>query len=125
MREGQGAQRDIAWNFLQIVYRIKYRSTRPFWMRKNHPDTHDCEGAQRITSGLVQILGEPTGTSKLHRLVSYISQNLSIYPDMSVADNVTYFARLAGAARSSVEEAIETVQLSPQRNRIVSTLSGG
>lgn len=53
-------------------------------------------GAQRITSGSVRVLGEPAGTPRLRRLVSYTSQNLSIYPDISVADNVTYFARLAG-----------------------------
>lgn len=82
-------------------------------------------GAQRITSGSVRVLGEPAGTPRLRRLVSYTSQNLSIYPDISVADNVTYFARLAGAGSSSVAEAIETVGLDEQRNQLVSTLSGG
>lgn len=82
-------------------------------------------GVQRITSGSIDILGLPAGAKALRRKVAYTSQSLSIYPDISVRDNVTYFARLVGASRDDVEQAISRVQLKDYASRPITKLSGG
>ncbi|MDE1654097.1 ABC transporter ATP-binding protein [Actinotignum schaalii] len=82
-------------------------------------------GVQRITSGSIEILGLPAGAKALRHKVAYTSQALSIYPDISVHDNVTYFARLVGADSADVEQAIRRVQLTDYAARPITKLSGG
>ncbi|NLE98213.1 MAG: ABC transporter ATP-binding protein [Propionibacterium sp.] len=81
-------------------------------------------GVQRITSGMLTVLGRPAGAAELRRRVAYTSQNLSIYRDISVHANVAYFASLAGAP-GDVDRVIEAVELTAYADRPVDTLSGG
>lgn len=82
-------------------------------------------GAQRLRSGSVEVLGEPAGSAPLRTRVGYVTQSASVYDDLTVAENLTFFARVLGVERSSAEEAVASVGLADQRHQVVGRLSGG
>ncbi|HUB93436.1 MAG TPA: ABC transporter ATP-binding protein [Verrucomicrobiae bacterium] len=86
-------------------------------------------GRQRIADGSATVLGEPVGSARLRGQFSYMTQNLSVYPDLTVTENLSYFAHMlelyGSASTSAVHEAIQTVDLTPQALQVVSSLSGG
>jgi ABC-2 type transport system ATP-binding protein len=82
-------------------------------------------GVQIIESGAVRVLGEAAGSPALRRRVGYLTQAPSVYGDLSVRENLGYFARVLGVPSSRVEELIETVHLGDHADRPVGRLSGG
>jgi ABC-2 type transport system ATP-binding protein len=54
-----------------------------------------------------------------------VTQAPSVYADLSVRENLNYFARILDASADSTSEAIATVGLAQQESQVVSTLSGG
>jgi ABC-2 type transport system ATP-binding protein len=54
-----------------------------------------------------------------------VTQAPSVYADLSVRENLTYFARVLGSPAEAPREAIATVGLTAQEPQVVSTLSGG
>ncbi|GAA2519304.1 ABC transporter ATP-binding protein [Rarobacter incanus] len=84
-------------------------------------------GVQIIESGTVTVLGKPAGDPALRRRVGYVTQAPSIYPDLTVRENIAYFARilLGRGARGAIDEAIATVGLEAQAGQLAATLSGG
>jgi ABC-2 type transport system ATP-binding protein len=82
-------------------------------------------GVQRVESGEVKVLGEPAGSPALRRRVAYTTQAPSVYGDLTVRENLRYFARILGAGGDRVERAIETVGLGEDADRVVNALSGG
>jgi ABC-2 type transport system ATP-binding protein len=82
-------------------------------------------GVQIVESGDVTVLGEPAGSPQLRRRVAYVTQAPSVYADLSVRENLGYFARILDAPAESTPEAIATVGLEEQESQVVSTLSGG
>src|SRR5438874_4648587 len=70
-------------------------------------------GTQRITSGTLQVLGESAGTPSLRPLVAYAAQTAAVYGDLTVAENVQYFASVLGAPAGDVERVIGAVDLDP------------
>jgi ABC-2 type transport system ATP-binding protein len=84
-------------------------------------------GVQRIRSGVVLVLGVPAGERTLRARVGYVTQAPSVYADLSVRDNLRYFAVLAGIADPSAraEETLSTVGLAGRGGERVGRLSGG
>jgi ABC-2 type transport system ATP-binding protein len=82
-------------------------------------------GVQRVAGGTVAVLGRPAGAPELRRRVGYVTQAPSVYGDLSVRENLRYFARVLGAAPERVGQAIATVGLADQADRRVDRLSGG
>jgi ABC-2 type transport system ATP-binding protein len=82
-------------------------------------------GTQVVASGSVTVLGEPAGSAGLRRRVAYTTQSPAVYDDLTVAENVRYFARVVGAAEPSAAETIELVGLGDEAGRVVRRLSGG
>ncbi|HSK25676.1 MAG TPA: ABC transporter ATP-binding protein [Jiangellales bacterium] len=82
-------------------------------------------GVQRVAGGRIDVLGEPAGSSSLRRRVAYVTQAPSVYNDLSVRQNLRYFADVLGAPRSDVERAIEQVDLTDHADVLVGRLSGG
>jgi len=82
-------------------------------------------GVQVVESGRVEVLGEPAGSPPLRARVGYVTQAPSVYGDLSVRENLRYFARVLGAPKERIGEAIETVALGEQADQVVSNLSGG
>jgi ABC-2 type transport system ATP-binding protein len=82
-------------------------------------------GTQIVASGSVTVLGEPAGTAGLRRRVAYTTQSPAVYDDLTVRENVRYFARIVGAADAQVDETIELVGLGEDAGSVVGRLSGG
>jgi ABC-2 type transport system ATP-binding protein len=82
-------------------------------------------GVQVVAGGTVTVLGEPAGSPGLRSRVGYLTQQPSVYGDLTVRANLTYFAALAGAPRGAVERTIETVDLRVDADVPVDQLSGG
>ncbi|MEO5663602.1 MAG: ABC transporter ATP-binding protein [Nocardioides sp.] len=80
-------------------------------------------GVQKVRSGGVEILGQPAGSKPLRDRVGYVTQAASVYDDLSVAENLRFFARVLGAG--DVDEAITLVDLESHRDQVVGNLSGG
>lgn len=82
-------------------------------------------GVQIVKSGKVTVLGQPAGSNELRHTVGYLTQSPSVYPDLTVLENVKYFASLYGLGQDVVTETIEHVGLAEQTGQLVGTLSGG
>jgi ABC-2 type transport system ATP-binding protein len=82
-------------------------------------------GVQIVRSGSVRVLGLPAGAPQLRRRVGYVTQAPSVYRDLTVRENLAYFARVLGVPAGRVATAIETVDLAGHADQVVSTLSGG
>lgn len=82
-------------------------------------------GAQTIRRGTVTVLDEPAGSEGLRHQIGYMSQGAGVYTDLSVIENLRYFGRLLGLPKAEADRVIEIVELGPQRNQTVATLSGG
>lgn len=82
-------------------------------------------GVQRIRSGTVTVFGRPAGSVELRRRTGYVTQSPSIYADLTVLENVHYFASIMGTGRVAAERAVEEVGLAEAAHQLVRTLSGG
>jgi ABC-2 type transport system ATP-binding protein len=80
-------------------------------------------GVQREVRGTLTVLGEEAGSPGLRRRVGYVTQAPAVYGDLTVAENLRYFAALSGAANA--DAVVEQVALGPQRDQLVRDLSGG
>jgi ABC-2 type transport system ATP-binding protein len=54
-----------------------------------------------------------------------MTQAPSVYNDLTVRENLRFFARVLGAPQDAVARAIAQVSLEPEAGRVVSRLSGG
>ncbi len=82
-------------------------------------------GVQVVESGLVRVLGEAAGAPSLRAQVGYVTQAPSVYGDLTVSQNVDYFASVLGASRSQAREAVSRVGLADAASQLVDSLSGG
>jgi ABC-2 type transport system ATP-binding protein len=82
-------------------------------------------GVQQTHGGTVTVLGEPAGSPPLRRRIGYVTQEPSVYDDLTVAENLHFFARVLGCADSEVDKAIDAVDLGSHRGARVGRLSGG
>jgi ribosome-dependent ATPase len=92
-------------------------------------------GARQIQSGQVTVLGGDMADAR-HRAavcprIAYMPQGLgkNLYPDLSVRENIDFFARLFGQSRaerqSRIGELFESTGLAPFADRPAKKLSGG
>jgi ABC-2 type transport system ATP-binding protein len=82
-------------------------------------------GVQIIESGTVTVLGHPGGSPALRDRIGYVTQDPSVYGDLTVAENLRFFARVLGVGASEVDRCIEAVDLADRRDVVVGRLSGG
>jgi len=82
-------------------------------------------GVQIVESGGVRVLGQPAGTAELRARVGYVTQAPSVYGDLTVRENLDYFARILGVGAERIDQTIDEVDLGGQTNQIVGSLSGG
>jgi ABC-2 type transport system ATP-binding protein len=73
----------------------------------------------------VNVLGTPAGTPDLRHDLGYVTQTPSVYEDITVAQNVRYFASLYGRGHRHPDDVIAEVGLERQAGQLVSSLSGG
>ncbi|MEV6285333.1 ABC transporter ATP-binding protein [Kribbella sp. NPDC051770] len=82
-------------------------------------------GLQANVTGDVQVLGLPAGAAKLRGRIGYVTQEPSVYGDLTVTENLRFFAAVLGVDASDVERVIDAVDLSTHAGARVDQLSGG
>jgi len=75
-------------------------------------------------AGTVKVLGTRMPDVGVLSRIGYMTQAAALYPDLSVQENVEFFAAVNGA-EARVDEALAFVELQDRRGSVVSTLSGG
>jgi len=81
-------------------------------------------GVQKY-KGSLMVLGNKAGNKYLRTKIGYVSQNPSIYTDLTVRQNINYFAAITGATKTDVKNLIKVADLIPQINQLAGSLSGG
>lgn len=86
-------------------------------------------GVQQRVDGTVRVLGRPAGSPDLRRRVGYVTQAASVYPDLTVRQNLLYAAATAGlerrAGRDAVGRTLRDVDLTDRADELTGRLSGG
>ncbi|MGP4024478.1 ABC transporter ATP-binding protein [Actinomadura sp. 3N407] len=82
-------------------------------------------GVQIVESGTVTVLGDDAGSAGLRRRIGYSTQTPAVYADLTVTENLRYFASVLGAPRTDVGRVIDEVGLGSSRDQTAATLSGG
>ncbi|MEZ5210845.1 ABC transporter ATP-binding protein [Gordonia sp. (in: high G+C Gram-positive bacteria)] len=81
-------------------------------------------GTQSHVDGTLTVLGLPAGVRALRSRVGYVTQAASVYVDLTVRENIAYFARLQGNS-SGVDDALAAVDLTGVARQRAANLSGG
>lgn len=82
-------------------------------------------GTQIIASGKVSVLGDTAGSAALRHRLGYMTQSPSIYDDLSVTENLRYFAKILGATSHEVQTIIDRTELNSVTKSLAADLSGG
>lgn len=82
-------------------------------------------GVQIVAGGTVEVLGVSAGSTELRNRVGYVTQAPSVYGDLSVQENLEYFAAITGASSEKVRQTTAAVGLDGMEGRMVASLSGG
>ena len=79
-------------------------------------------GVQAGVEGELSVLGLAPGSPELRRRLGYMTQSPSVYEDLTVVENLRYFAAVRGA---QLDGLLERVGLGPQAGQLVRRLSSG
>jgi ABC-2 type transport system ATP-binding protein len=86
-------------------------------------------GVQKVAGGTVEVFGEPAGSKGLRHRIGYVTQAPSVYTDLTVRENLRYFAQVVGVRRKSLDaevtRVLDVVALADHAHHRVSALSGG
>src|SRR3954454_21414894 len=82
-------------------------------------------GVQQVAAGEVRVLGETAGSAPLRKRIGYVTQAASVYDDLTVTENLRFFARVLGCPDSEVARAIDSVDLGSHAGAVVGNMSGG
>ena len=89
-------------------------------------------GTQAKVTGTIDVLGHPAGHPTLRTRIGYVTQAPSVYDDLTVRQNLDYFAAIldpgrtaAGRRDADVTRAIADVDLTTHADALAGNLSGG
>ncbi len=89
-------------------------------------------GTQAKVDGTLEILGLPAGHATLRNRIGYVTQAPSVYDDLTVRQNLEYFAAILDPGRAAAERrrdnvgrAIADVDLTGHADALAGNLSGG
>jgi ABC-2 type transport system ATP-binding protein len=82
-------------------------------------------GVQVVAGGRIEVLGSAAGSASLRSRVAYVTQAPSVYGDLTVRENLGYFARLLGVSAERVAHVIGLTGLEGFESRLTRSLSGG
>jgi ABC-2 type transport system ATP-binding protein len=82
-------------------------------------------GVQIVRSGSIEVLGQAAGSAALRQQVGYVTQAPSVYGDLTVRENLRYFARVLRVPESRIDDVVEVVALGEHIDQLVRNTSGG
>ncbi|MEV5873330.1 ABC transporter ATP-binding protein [Streptomyces sp. NPDC052101] len=89
-------------------------------------------GTQAKVTGTLNVLGRPAGHPTLRSRIGYVTQAPSVYDDLTVRQNLDYFAAILDPGRAAAERrhehvtrALTDVDLTSHADAVAGTLSGG
>ena len=82
-------------------------------------------GMQLVQRGSVTVLGAPAGSATLRSRVGYVTQAPSVYADLTVLENLRYFAAVLGVPATQVDDVLAIVDLTRAAGQLTGGLSGG
>lgn len=82
-------------------------------------------GVQAISGGKLTVLQQPAGAPTLRYRIGYVTQAPAVYNDLTVRQNLAYFATVLGCDVRAVDAVLEHVDLGRHAGQLVGTLSGG
>jgi len=82
-------------------------------------------GAQVVAAGAVEVLALPAGSAALRSRVGYQTQAPSVYADLTVQENLAYFASILGVGGDRIAATLAVVGLLGHERQLAETLSGG
>ena len=82
-------------------------------------------GKTTLIRSLLGLVEPDSGTVSIHGRTGYMTQQAALYDDLSVEENVRFFAEVYGASGADVDEAMSVVELFDRRRSVVRELSGG
>ncbi|KQY50191.1 ABC transporter ATP-binding protein [Nocardioides sp. Root140] len=82
-------------------------------------------GVQAGVKGEVTVFGARAGSRALRDRIGYVTQAASVYDDLSVRENLRFFAKVLGVGADHVDRVIESVDLGSHADAVVGNLSGG
>jgi ABC-2 type transport system ATP-binding protein len=86
-------------------------------------------GTQAKVTGTLEVLGRPAGSAPLRSRVGYVTQDPSVYGDLTARQNLDYYAAVLGVPRrerpAMVDRALEDVDLTSHADSLTGNLSGG
>ena len=74
--------------------------------------------------GSITVLGRRMPDLDVLSRVGYMTQQAALYPDLTIAENLRFFAAIMGG-HDGIRDALEVVGLWDRRDSVVSSLSGG
>lgn len=86
-------------------------------------------GRLRFTGGEIDVFGYPASSSELRQQIGYMTQELSVYTDLTVKENLKYFSSMIGCSKENsakiIKDVLEAVELTDKSDNLVSNLSTG
>ncbi|MFB6553337.1 ABC transporter ATP-binding protein [Streptomyces sp. NPDC056405] len=89
-------------------------------------------GTQAKVTGTLEVLGHPAGHPALRTRIGYVTQAPSVFDDLTVRQNLDYFAEILAPGRAAsdrrhenVTRAIADVDLTTHADALAGNLSGG
>lgn len=86
-------------------------------------------GLLRPNAGSVKILGMEVPDDRILPNIGYMPQEIAIYPDLTVHDNLRFFGEVYGLSKKEIgkreEELLDLTGLKEKRDALAVTLSGG
>ena len=82
-------------------------------------------GVQRTHGGSVTVLDHPAGAAAVRARVGYVTQAASVYDDLTVSENLRFFARVLDVPGDRVDRVLAEVDLADRAGDVVGRLSGG
>ena len=92
---------------------------------------HSILGVYKIDSGKIHVLGFeiPKKKTEARKRIGFMPQELAIYNDLTVKDNILFYGRIYGLPdnqiKKRIEELVEFLKLEEKLNVIARNLSGG
>jgi ABC-2 type transport system ATP-binding protein len=80
-------------------------------------------GVQIVEAGSVTVLGEPAGSALLRPRIGYMTQAPAVYGDLTVRENLRYFARVLGAPDERVDDVVRAIHLEGVERSLAGRLS--